>query len=157
GVEYSNRERASYFGRDTKQGLESGGESDTRNRVDNDYIVENILSYNKTFGSHKIFATALYSYQNTRYEEHRTEAQGFPNDVLTWYQASTANLVTPSSSYRNETLLSQMLRLNYTYASRYLFTATVRRDGYSGFGSNKKWGVFPSVALGWNIANENFF
>ncbi len=157
GVEYSNRDRASYYGRDTKQGLESGGESDTRSRTDNDYIVENILSYTKDFGKHSLFATALYSYQNSTYEEHRTEAQGFPNDVLTWFQASTASLVTPSSGYSNTTILSQMLRLNYSYDSRYLLTLTGRRDGFSGFGTNRKWGTFPSVALGWNIANESFF
>jgi TonB-linked SusC/RagA family outer membrane protein len=157
GVDYSIRERASYYGRDTKQGLENGGESDTRHRVDHDYTVENILSYEKEFGVHKIFATALYSYQQSGYEEHRTQAQGFPNDVLTWHQASTANLVEPSSSFRKETILSQMLRLNYSYDSRYLITLTGRRDGYSGFGTNRKWGTFPSVALGWNMANENFF
>ena len=50
-----------------------------------------------------------------------------------------------------------MFRANYSYASRYLFTATVRRDGYSGFGANNKHGVFPSLAIGWNIANEAFF
>ncbi len=157
GVEYANRERASYYGRDTKQGVENGGESDVRNRVDNDYTVENILSYTKEFGLHKVFATALYSYQQSSYEEHRIESQGFPNDVLTWHQASTANLVDPSSGYRKETILSQMLRLNYSFDSRYLITLTGRRDGFSGFGSNRKWGTFPSLALGWNMANESFF
>lgn len=157
GIEYANRERNSYHGRNTKNGLESGGEADTRNRVDNDYTVENILSYTKEFGNHKVFATALYSYQQSGYEEHRIQSQGFPNDVLTWHQASTASLVTPSSAFQKETILSQMLRLNYTFDSRYLLTITGRRDGFSGFGSNTKWGVFPSVALGWNIANESFF
>ncbi|WP_321373280.1 TonB-dependent receptor [uncultured Draconibacterium sp.] len=157
GIEYANREQASYYGRNTKDGLENGGESSVTNRVDNDYTVENILSYTNEFGAHKIFATALYSYQRSGYEWHRTDAQGFPNDVLTWHQASTANLVTPSSSFRKETILSQMLRLNYSYDSRYLITVTGRRDGYSGFGTNRKWGTFPSVALGWNIANESFF
>lgn len=54
------------------------------------------------------------------------------------------------------TTVSQMGRLNYSYDSRYLFTFTVRRDGSSVFGENNKYGVFPSVALGWNIANEQF-
>lgn len=52
--------------------------------------------------------------------------------------------------------VSQMGRLNYSYDSRYLFTVTVRRDGSSVFGDNNKYGVFPSVALGWNITNESF-
>ena len=156
GLEYANREQNSYFGRDTKEGLETGGKSDTRNRVDNDYTVENILSYTKEFGNHKIFATALYSYQSSEGEEYRLQAQGFTNDVLTWHQASTGNLIEPSSSYSKETILSQMLRLNYSYDSRYMFTVTGRRDGFSGFGKNRKWGIFPSLALGWNVANEGF-
>src|SRR5258708_24765138 len=50
-----------------------------------------------------------------------------------------------------------MLRVNYSYNSRYLFTATARRDGYSAFGANtSKYGMFPSVALGWNLGNETF-
>jgi TonB-linked SusC/RagA family outer membrane protein len=156
GVEYANRERNTYYGRNTKNGLEDGGSSDIRNRVDNNYIVENILSYNKAFGKHNVFVTALYSYQKDSWEEHRTEAQGFPNDVLTWHQAATANLVTPSSGFQREDLLSQMLRVNYSFNSRYLITLTGRRDGFSGFGTNRKWGFFPSVALGWNISNESF-
>jgi TonB-linked SusC/RagA family outer membrane protein len=50
-----------------------------------------------------------------------------------------------------------MFRLNYSYESRYLLTLTGRRDGYSGFGADSKWGFFPSVALGWNLGNEKFF
>jgi len=50
-----------------------------------------------------------------------------------------------------------MVRLNYAYDRRYLLTLTGRRDGYSGFGTSNKWGIFPSVALGWNVANERFF
>jgi len=156
GIEYSNRERNEYRGRNTKNGLESQGEADTRNRIDNNYVVENIVSYNRSFGAHSLFLTGLYSFQQDGWEQHRTESSGFPNDVLTWHQAATANLIEPSSDFRNENLISQMLRINYSYDSRYLITITGRRDGFSGFGVNRKWAVFPSVALGWNISNESF-
>jgi TonB-linked SusC/RagA family outer membrane protein len=157
GIEYDNRQRAEYYGRNTTNGFESQGESDTRNRVDNNMVVENIVTYKKEIGKHNLFLTGLYSYQSDSYEEHRTEASGFPNDVLTWYQASTGNLINPSSGYANEDLVSQMVRMNYSFDSRYLLTVTGRRDGFSGFGSNTKWGLFPSVAVGWNVANEDFF
>lgn len=157
GVDYTNREQNSYYGRNTQNGLESGGESDARNRVDNNYIVENILSYNRAFGRHNVFVTALYSYQKDSWEEHRIQAQGFPNDVLTWHQAATGNLVDPSSGFQREDLLSQMLRINYSFDQRYMITLTGRRDGFSGFGNNRKWGIFPSIALGWNLGNESFF
>lgn len=156
GIEYSNRARANYYGRNTKAGLESQGEADTRNRVGTNLVVENILNYNRDFGKHNIFATGLYSYQNDEYTEHRLESQGFPNDVLTWYQGNVGNLIEPSYSYGEFSIISAMLRVNYGYDSRYLLTLTARRDGFSGFGTDTKWGNFPSVALGWNLANENF-
>src|SRR6185436_2789304 len=61
-------------------------------------------------------------------------------------------------SYRDKySIASQMGRINYSYNSRYLFTASIRRDGSSVMGSNtSKYGVFPSVALGWNISSETF-
>lgn len=156
GIEYANRARASYYGRNTKSGLESQGEADTRNSVGTNLVVENILNYNRDFGKHNIFVTGLYSYQNDEYTQHRLESQGFPNDVLTWYQANVGNLIEPSYEYEDFSIISSMLRINYGYDSRYLLTLTARRDGYSGFGSDTKWGNFPSVALGWNIANEDF-
>src|SRR5690606_20628969 len=59
-------------------------------------------------------------------------------------------------TYLQESYLSQMARVFYSFNDRYLITATVRRDGFSAFGSEKKFGVFPSVALGWNIHEESF-
>ena len=57
----------------------------------------------------------------------------------------------------SEALLYQMARVNYKYKNRYLVTATVRRDGFSGFAENNKSAVFPSVALGWVLSEEDFF
>jgi hypothetical protein len=67
-----------------------------------------------------------------------------------------AKLLSPSSAQFAQSILSQMARLNYGYDSRYLLTVTARRDGYSGFGDDTKYGVFPSFALAWNIGNEAF-
>lgn len=54
-------------------------------------------------------------------------------------------------------LLSLMARLNYSYADRYMFTATIRRDGSSRFGSKNKWGTFPSVSVAWRPSNESWY
>jgi TonB-linked SusC/RagA family outer membrane protein len=155
GVEYTNRERNEYYGRNTRVGLEVLGASDTRNRIDNNYLVENILSYKKEIGEHNIFLTGLYSYQSESWEQNRVEAQGFPSDDLGWTQG-VANMIELSTTHNEQIILSQMLRANYSYDSRYLVTVTGRRDGFSGFGADYKWGLFPSVAVGWNIANESF-
>src|SRR5690606_17921649 len=52
--------------------------------------------------------------------------------------------------------LSQMLRANYGFKSKYLLTLTARRDGYSGFGAETKFGIFPSIAVAWNATKEEF-
>lgn len=98
----------------------------------------------------------MYSAQSEWFENHDVSAEGFPNDVMTYYQASKASLIEPTATYNKQTHLSQMIRANYVFDSRYLLTLTTRRDGYSAFGSDSKFGVFPSAAFGWNISNEKF-
>lgn len=100
--------------------------------------------------------TALYSSQSQDFDRDQLTGVGFPNDVLTNYQMNAATLLTPSSDNYTQNLVSQMGRINYSYDSRYLLTLTTRRDGFSGFGVNSKYGIFPSVALGWNISRESF-
>lgn len=156
GVEYTVRDQSTYWGRDTKRGLEASGELTNAQSKTENVLLENILYYNRKFNKHNIGFTGLYSYQNDVVRSDNVNAQGFPNDVLTYYQANVALLIEPNSSYAKETLISQMARLNYGYDDRYLLTVTGRRDGFSGFGKNYKYAFFPSVALGWNITNESF-
>lgn len=150
-------DKGTYMGRDTQVGYERNGRAETERSNSKNIAVENILSYNKVLGVHNIFATGLYSFEKSTRSTNSLYARGFPNDFLSWYSASQAELIEPGYSYSETNLISQMLRLNYAYDSRYLLTLTMRRDGYSGFGANTKWGVFPSVALGWNLANESYF
>ena len=157
GIRFRFADQGTYIGRDTKTGLDARGSASTARDISNNTVIENILSYKKVFGDHNIFATALFSYEGNTNSSNTMTASGFPNDFTSWYSASQAELITPGYTYGKTALISQMLRLNYTYSSRYLATFTIRRDGYSGFGAKSKWGVFPSVALGWNINNEKFF
>jgi TonB-linked SusC/RagA family outer membrane protein len=144
----------SYLGRDTGDllGTAMVANSETRSMT-----VENIFNYNKSWKNHTVGVTGLYSAQQTDFFSSTTIASGFINDQLSFNNLSTASSTSASSQGYKSNLLSQMLRLNYSYASKYLFTATARRDGYSAFGSNSsKYGLFPSVALGWNISKEKF-
>ena len=77
--------------------------------------------------------------------------------TLGYNSLELASTQTTNSDAWLETLLYQMYRVNYSYDSRYLLTATLRRDGFSGFSANNKSAVFPSVALGWVITNEDWF
>ncbi|MGI9044480.1 MAG: SusC/RagA family TonB-linked outer membrane protein [Gemmatimonadaceae bacterium] len=156
GLDLANQDVGTYFGRDTQTGLTSGGQSVVSNVRRNDWTVENILGYNRVFGRHSIDLLALASEQSNDLEQDGVRGQGYPNDVLN-YRSTLPLLAVPTSSVIESKLLSQMGRLNYGYDGRYLVTLTSRRDGYSGFGRNNKYGVFPSVALGWNVSNESFF
>lgn len=157
GYTYDTYQFQNYQGRNTYEGAQANGILDINNRFDIDWIVENILSYNKTFGPHNIFLTGLYSAQRTRSESSSITASDFPNDVMTFYQPNKGSLLQATASQRQSSHVSQMGRINYGYDSRYLLTATVRRDGFSAFGDDTKYGIFPSLAVGWNIMNESFF
>jgi len=156
GVEYSSATAHTYWGRDTKTGLQANGSLSRFAEINNNYLIENIINYERDFGKHHIDFTGLYSYQ---YDQIRTDslaAEGFPDDVLTDYQAQVAQFFNPSQNYAKEILISQMGRVNYNYDGKYLLTVTARRDGFSGFGSGNKYSFFPVVAVGWNISEEKF-
>lgn len=156
GIEYESNVRKTYWGRNVALGLESNGFASNYNSTGRNFTVENILNYSREFGKHTVNLTALYSSQSNQFDRDQLDGQGFPNDVLTNYQMASATLLTPSSVNFRQNLVSQMGRLNYGYDGRYLLTITARRDGYSGFGANSKYGVFPSAALAWNISRESF-
>jgi len=120
------------------------------------YTIENILSYAREFGKHHVDFTGLYASSRKKYQNSTAEANKFINDDLGWHNIGGAETHKVASKTELYSTISQMGRVNYSYDSRYLFTFTVRRDGSSVFGDNNKYGVFPSVALGWNIARESF-
>ncbi len=120
------------------------------------YTAENILTYAKDFGKHHFDLTALYASSRKKYHDNTAAASKFINDELLWHNLGGGGTQTAKSYTDLYTTVSQMGRLNYSYDSRYLFTFTVRRDGSSVFGEDNKYGTFPSIALGWNIANEKF-
>ncbi|RYY16504.1 MAG: SusC/RagA family TonB-linked outer membrane protein, partial [Chitinophagaceae bacterium] len=123
--------------------------------TDFDWVIEQTLSYNKTFGDkHDIGLLGGFSSQKQSNEYIYGEARGFPNDVIQTLNAGTPYQLSGTKS--EYSMVSYFARANYTFDSKYLFTATVRGDGSSRFGENKKWGVFPSVSAAWRVSQENF-
>lgn len=123
------------------------------------WSLDNILTYNKTFNDvHNVNATFVYGVEEVNTSFTNASATNFTNKLLGFnrLQAGDAALNTVSSGKEKETSLYTMGRLQYSYDNKYLITGTVRRDGFSGFGSNNKIGVFPSVALGWTVSEEDF-
>ena len=134
----------------------AGGYGYIFNAETQSYTSENILSYAKDLGKNHFDVTLLYASSRKKYHENNATGSKFINDELSWHRLNGGSTQTAGSYSDLYTTVSQMGRLNYSYDSRYLFTFTVRRDGSSVFGEDNKYGVFPSVALGWNITNEKF-
>jgi TonB-linked SusC/RagA family outer membrane protein len=153
--DYNPTHAATYTGRNANSTV--GGQASISDTQTTLWIIENILTYTKDWGKHHIDFTGLYSAQQNNYFADGANATGFINDLLTYNNLGAGSTPSVSSSASQYTMASQMGRLNYSYNNRYLLTATARRDGYSAFGANTtKYGTFPSIALGWNIASENF-
>ncbi len=154
GTNYITSRYGYYEGRDFDNSL---GYANVSSSETNSWVLENILTYTKDFGLHHLDFTGVYSGQQRAYFTSSASATGFINDELSFYNLG-AGATQTSSSYRDKyNIASQMGRINYSYNSKYLFTVTARRDGSSVMGANtNKYGLFPSVALGWNISRENF-
>lgn len=125
-----------------------------RQRRRRNILVENLLTFNRTFGEHKISALAGYTYQDSRFRHIQAYGEGLPQG-LEEIDAATTNRSNEGNSWRS-VLTSILGRVFYSYQNKYLFTATIRRDGSSKFGKNNRYGYFPSFSLGWNVAEEKF-
>lgn len=145
-----------YRSRLARLGSFSSGIAVSDNSMSKDWTMENLINYRKASGKHNLFFTGLYSREYGMNESSKIEGRGFPNDLLLYHAMQTAEDLSAATSFSENSLVSYMARLNYNFNSTYLLTLTFRRDGYSGFGKDKKWGNFPSLALGWNIADEAF-
>lgn len=125
-----------------------------RQRRIRNILVENLLTFDRTFGEHKISALAGYTYQDSRFRHIQAYGEGLPQG-LEEIDAATTNRSNEGNSWRS-VLTSILGRVFYSYQNKYLFTATIRRDGSSKFGKNNRYGYFPSFSLGWNVAEEKF-
>jgi TonB-linked SusC/RagA family outer membrane protein len=130
-----------------------------RNQTNTSLILENTLSYSKDFGQHGVSAVVGYTTQDLRDDQLTAGTEGLiREDDLFWYlDAGQNDFDLAGGRASRSTLISYLGRVNYSFDSRYLFTASFRRDGSSKFGPNNRYGNFPSVALGWNLSNESFF
>jgi len=125
-----------------------------------DRSLDNIVSYNREFNDvHNVFATLVYGNEKRSLTSTDATARNFSNPTLGYnrMQAGDPLLNVINSNREEETSIYSMARLVYKYNDRYIFTGSVRRDGFSGFGLNRKIGYFPSLALAWVASEESFF
>ncbi len=120
-----------------------------------EWLWENTVAYTKTFGDHSIDFVAGFSAQENTFRQIGGQGTGLASTVL----RSLSALQTITKIYGDQTtttLESQFARLNYSYKEKYLFSASVRRDGSSKFAEGHQYGVFPSGSVGWRVKQEPF-
>ena len=155
-INFGNNYRTSQHYFSSRYGAGLTGEAYKENQDYYDYTFDNILTYTKRFGRHDITATALYGAIERKYNRTFAQGTGFDRLSLSYNNIQSANIRNITTNAYSEALEYQMARVNYKYDEKYMLTATLRRDGFSGFAENNKSALFPSVGLGWVISQENF-
>lgn len=157
GIDFSKSDGTVDVAKDTEQSFhdkqQSGSGYHTNySQTKRDQTLELYGQYDKTFGKHYVNAMVGYSWQhfyNETFNE-KYKVDGTPATAAADYYLSSPNV------FKTEYFLVSFFgRLNYTFNERLLLTATLRNDGTSRF-ANNKWGLFPSVAVSYNLAKENF-
>ncbi len=158
GADAVIQKQDSYLPRSVSSGLAQGGSANLFNSQSLTWLNENLLTYSKNLGTaHSLNFLLGFTQQASRYEGNSASARNFVNDNLGSSNLGAASVpLTPSSGIGTWGLLSYLARVNYSLKDKYLFTASFRSDGSSRFGSNKRYGYFPSAAVAWRIAEEDF-
>jgi len=129
-------------------------ENQTRN-----WAVENLLTYDRVFAEkHNLNVVAMYSAEQTRYEQSGASAQEIPADYFQYYalDKATGQSNLTGYGYNQSGLMSWMGRVMYSYDNKYMISAAFRADASSRLAPGHKWHTYPAVSAGWNIAREGF-
>ena len=152
-----NAKVETYSTANSKAGSYTGmGSGTIKNQDENEWTLDNILSYDNQFGKHHVSGTLIQSWNERNQHSNQMDGSLIPNDLLGVYGIEAAGKVIPTLSASQRRLVSTALRMQYDFASKYYVTISGRRDGSSVFGAKNKWAVFPAMALGWNVFQEEF-
>lgn len=124
-------------------------------RVFTNASIENTLNYNKLFGKHSVEALIGQAYRQVDRVLREARAEGFAKPYHPVISAGNS-FSSKGTEFRN-TLSSYFGRVNYSYADKYLLSASLRRDGSSRFSPSHRFGYFPSASVGWRLSNESFW
>ncbi|MBV7440367.1 TonB-dependent receptor [Weeksellaceae bacterium TAE3-ERU29] len=157
GGNLNNIDRKSWYGLQLSIGRRNNGYLGTSTLDRNNYNVENLLNYNRSFGKTNVALTAGVTYDAYTWLNTREQGTNFPFTlgVNSMYLAGT--ILRPDPTQRDYQLLSFLGRANVSFSGgKYILTSTFRADGTSKFEKSKRWGYFPSFAVAWNIKDEDF-
>jgi TonB-dependent starch-binding outer membrane protein SusC len=139
----------------SKDGDVSRGQYNNRNYLD--LLSENTLTYNKKIREHSLDLLAGFTAQKTKVKDDQAVGLNYPSDNITTLNTALQLDQAGTFSARNTIgLLSYLGRVNYSYAGKYLLSASFRKDGSSYFATGHKWGSFPALSLGWVVSQEKF-
>jgi TonB-dependent starch-binding outer membrane protein SusC len=156
--DYYQIRRDLYFPRILPRLGQASGWAELGNYDKTSVLLEDFLEYKKNITQDlALEAIAGMSYQHERLNTTDLQANGFVNDDLKNYNFnSAANVSKPITTLIESTIISAFGRLRLNFMDRYLFSASIRRDGASVFAENNKYGVFPSLSAAWRISEESF-
>jgi TonB-linked SusC/RagA family outer membrane protein len=156
GQDLQNFERGVFEGSFTNTRKNGTPSASIEKAQQSGYTMENLLTYNKSFDQHNIGATFLQSAAEQNYTYSSTAAANLPYESALWHNLGLGTVTSYSTDYAQYRLLSYMARVNYAYAGKYLFQASMRWDGSSRLGPSQRWASFPGVSAGWRIKDEGF-
>lgn len=158
GSDIQSTKRDTYISTNTKRGAAAGGIAKSQVINANNFLAEFTTNYNKDFDKHHLNILGGYTYQSFGNDFLTAGANYFSTDAFLYNNLSAGSNTTYSvgTSKNKNQLLSYLARGNYSYANKYFLTATLRADGSSRFGSENKWGYFPSISVGWELKEEDF-
>lgn len=155
-IDLNFRKENKYAGRAINTG--ENGSVDLKTENDTYWQNENYFNYNKTIGDHAFTGMIGLSWSRYQYEIFEGWNSNFFDDFYGWHNIGAGTATRPRVTSRDgqNSLNSYFARANYTYKGKYLFTVTGREDGSSRFGSNTKYGFFPSGSFAWRASEEDF-
>jgi len=159
GIDRGMTNRWTYLPKTTLHGAMENGKASISEIDKNDYLLEGTVNYLKVFGNgHSFNVLGGVSEEKFADSYNSSGNSGFITDAFLWNNLGAGSgTKSVSSSAQKNMIASYFGRLNYIFKERYLATFTIRTDGASVFARNNKWATFPSIALGWNVAEESFF
>lgn len=158
--ERGNNDYGSYNHSETERGRDDQGFASRSSWTNDRKLLETTLEYVMSFNEdHSLTALGGYSYEDNHYQNAGGQSRQFATDFFEYNNLAAGEVLRAGdvwSGANMNKLISFFGRVNYSYQNRYVVTAALRRDGSSKFGTNHKWGTFPSVSAAWNISEETF-
>ena len=161
-IDYMSKEDYTYYSTETTQSYKASADGQAKHRKDKmlNWQWDNTVSY-KTLIKEKHRISAVLGANMSYYSQNwnSLDVKGFGNDFFSYKAIAGASKKEDfgvNSDFWTYSMASVFLRAGYVYDSRYYVTFTGRYDGSSKFGTNNKWGFFPSVSASWNITGEEF-